>query len=63
MTTVLPSVHQDMSTMPGLTQFGSVSQFGPSMPNAPSTWLISPLPASSSRNSVPTATAGVTLGR
>ena len=49
---------------PTFIHAGSVSQLGPSMPMTASPRLSKPLrPLRMSRNSVPTATAGVTLGR
>ena len=59
-----PTVHSHMRIRPGFTHAGSVVHAGPSMPNHPSTVLISPFcPLNSSRNSMPTATGGVIFGR
>jgi hypothetical protein len=56
-------LHSIMITMPFLIQSGSLNQLGPSIPTRPSIWFSSPFEVSSSRKSVPTATAGVTFGR
>jgi hypothetical protein len=53
-----------MSTMDGLTQFGSTSHCGPSIPKIPKNLLIAPwLPLRSSRKMVAVATDGVIFGR
>ncbi len=64
MITVLPTLHSIIMMMPGLIQAGSFSQLGPGNPTDRKIWLTMPSrPLSSSRNSAPTATAGVMLGR
>ena len=56
--------HRVISTIDGLTQAGSISHCGPSMPISARPWLIAPvLPFSSRKKTAAVATDGVIFGR
>jgi hypothetical protein len=63
--TIVPlTPHSVMTTIDGLTQFGSTNHCGPWMPIVFSAWLIAPVfPLSNNRNIDAVATAGVIFGR
>ena len=64
MTIVPPHAQMSMIAMLGLIQCGSVVQYGPWMPIAPSPRLTIPLvPLKRKRSRTPIATGGVMCGR